>query len=201
MVDFLIGDGLSNRFGMICKECYGHNGTFKHSYSCTHSYKFYLVLLLCIILHTLFCYSQGMASCEEYEYSAFRCAFCKTLNPARKLRPIAPKINSFSESKDVDRPVVSSSGKANSSSDGSSSKLVLLNYYTQNNTHITASNFKAPTRNNRWQPIDLPSDRPSSSELTRIIHSNQTTLKIRFQTKRTTKSRSNNKISSSRNAY
>lgn len=29
---------------------------------------------------------------EDYEYSAFRCAFCNTLNPARKLRPVAPKL-------------------------------------------------------------------------------------------------------------
>lgn len=28
MVDFLIGDGPNSLFAMICKECYGHNGTF-----------------------------------------------------------------------------------------------------------------------------------------------------------------------------
>lgn len=33
-----------------------------------------------------------MVSEEEYEYSAFKCAFCKALNPARKLRPIGPKL-------------------------------------------------------------------------------------------------------------
>lgn len=26
MVDYLIGDGPSNRFAMICKDCHGHNG-------------------------------------------------------------------------------------------------------------------------------------------------------------------------------
>lgn len=26
IVDFLINDGPSNRYGMICKECHGHNG-------------------------------------------------------------------------------------------------------------------------------------------------------------------------------
>lgn len=34
MVDYLIGDGPSNRFAMICQQCYKHNGelllTFKH---------------------------------------------------------------------------------------------------------------------------------------------------------------------------
>lgn len=33
-----------------------------------------------------------MVSQEEYEYSVFKCAFCKALNPARKLRPIAPRL-------------------------------------------------------------------------------------------------------------
>lgn len=33
-----------------------------------------------------------MVSEEEYEYSAFKCAFCKTLNPAKKLRPVAPRL-------------------------------------------------------------------------------------------------------------
>lgn len=35
----------------------------------------------------------GMVSQEEYEYSAFKCAFCKALNPAKKIRPIAPRLN------------------------------------------------------------------------------------------------------------
>lgn len=26
MVDYLIGDGLNNRYGMVCKECFSHNG-------------------------------------------------------------------------------------------------------------------------------------------------------------------------------
>lgn len=33
-----------------------------------------------------------MVSQEDYEYSAFKCAFCKTLNPSRKLRPVAPRL-------------------------------------------------------------------------------------------------------------
>lgn len=35
-----------------------------------------------------------MVSEEEYEYAAFKCAFCKTLNSAKKLRPVAPRISS-----------------------------------------------------------------------------------------------------------
>lgn len=33
-----------------------------------------------------------MVSQEEYEYSAFKCAFCQALNPAKKIRPIAPRL-------------------------------------------------------------------------------------------------------------
>lgn len=59
MVDFLIGDGTSSRFAMICKECHGHN---------------------------------GMASFEDYQYTAFNCVYCKTFNAARKLRPVGPRL-------------------------------------------------------------------------------------------------------------
>lgn len=40
---------------------------------------------------------NGMALQEEYEYTAFKCAFCGTLNPARKQRPIAPRLESTPE--------------------------------------------------------------------------------------------------------
>lgn len=33
-----------------------------------------------------------MALQEDYEYSAFRCVFCNFLNPAKKLRPTAPRL-------------------------------------------------------------------------------------------------------------
>lgn len=35
---------------------------------------------------------NGMALQEEYEYAAFRCAFCGAYNPAKKQRPLAPKL-------------------------------------------------------------------------------------------------------------
>ncbi|KAM6915897.1 endoplasmic reticulum junction formation protein lunapark-B [Xenentodon cancila] len=43
------------------------------------------------------CFSHnGMALKEEFEYLAFRCAYCYFLNPARKTRPQAPKLPEFS---------------------------------------------------------------------------------------------------------
>ncbi|NWX13904.1 LNP protein, partial [Aegotheles bennettii] len=43
------------------------------------------------------CFSHnGMALKEEFEYVAFRCAYCFFLNPARKTRPRAPRLPDFS---------------------------------------------------------------------------------------------------------
>ncbi|XP_032845618.2 endoplasmic reticulum junction formation protein lunapark isoform X2 [Tyto alba] len=43
------------------------------------------------------CFSHnGMALKEEFEYTAFRCAYCFFLNPARKTRPQAPRLPDFS---------------------------------------------------------------------------------------------------------
>ncbi|KAL6102204.1 lnpk [Pungitius sinensis] len=43
------------------------------------------------------CFSHnGMALKEEFEYLAFRCAYCYLLNPARKTRPQAPRLPEFS---------------------------------------------------------------------------------------------------------
>ncbi|XP_017066272.1 endoplasmic reticulum junction formation protein lunapark [Drosophila eugracilis] len=40
------------------------------------------------------CHSHnGMLPKEEYEYTTFRCAFCNVLNPARKKRPVAPRLS------------------------------------------------------------------------------------------------------------
>lgn len=48
-----------------------------------------------------------MTSQEEFEYSSFRCAFCKAMNPAKKLRPIAPALDGH--------PLQSSEAERNSS--------------------------------------------------------------------------------------
>ncbi|XP_053494499.1 endoplasmic reticulum junction formation protein lunapark-B isoform X1 [Ictalurus furcatus] len=42
------------------------------------------------------CFSHnGMALKEEFEYLAFRCAYCYFMNPARKTRPRAPRLPEF----------------------------------------------------------------------------------------------------------
>ncbi|XP_077175767.1 endoplasmic reticulum junction formation protein lunapark isoform X2 [Paroedura picta] len=46
------------------------------------------------------CFSHnGMALKEEFEYIAFRCAYCFFLNPARKTRPQAPRLLDYSPEK------------------------------------------------------------------------------------------------------
>lgn len=35
----------------------------------------------------------GMAVREEFDYISFRCCYCYHFNPARKKRPVAPKLN------------------------------------------------------------------------------------------------------------
>ncbi|XP_060112985.1 endoplasmic reticulum junction formation protein lunapark isoform X1 [Heteronotia binoei] len=46
------------------------------------------------------CFSHnGMALKEEFEYIAFRCAYCFFLNPARKTRPQAPRLLDYSAEK------------------------------------------------------------------------------------------------------
>lgn len=59
LVDYVVGDGPSNRYALICKYCHSHN---------------------------------GMSLKEEFEYIAFRCCYCSYFNPARKIRPNAPKL-------------------------------------------------------------------------------------------------------------
>ncbi|XP_017044765.1 endoplasmic reticulum junction formation protein lunapark-A [Drosophila ficusphila] len=56
---------------------------------------------------------NGMLPKEEYEYTTFRCAFCNVLNPARKKRPVAPRLS-------LDAPSETAT-KRNDSSDSESS--------------------------------------------------------------------------------
>lgn len=58
------------------------------------------------------CFSHnGMALKEEFEYVAFRCAYCFFLNPARKTRPQAPRLPEFNFEK---RPRSDSPGPVSS---------------------------------------------------------------------------------------
>uniref|UniRef100_H3ASP6 Endoplasmic reticulum junction formation protein lunapark n=1 Tax=Latimeria chalumnae TaxID=7897 RepID=H3ASP6_LATCH len=61
------------------------------------------------------CFSHnGMALKEEFEYIAFRCAYCFFLNPARKTRPQAPRLPEFSFEKRQHSESQSSAGSSQS---------------------------------------------------------------------------------------
>merc|ERR1719278_624500 len=75
VVEFLVGDGPTNRYALICRQCESHN---------------------------------GMALREEFEYIAFRCCYCYYWNPARKQRPVAPRL-----------PAAAAAASASDSSSGS----------------------------------------------------------------------------------
>lgn len=54
---------------------------------------------------------NGMALQEEYEYAAFKCAFCNALNPSRKQRPVAPRLEGTPERRITERRLSSSTSE------------------------------------------------------------------------------------------
>lgn len=57
-----------------------------------------------------------MALQEDYEYSAFRCAFCNFFNPAKKCRPIAPRLPiEMTPTFNIQRPSTSDSSNSGDS--------------------------------------------------------------------------------------
>lgn len=110
MVDYLIGDGPANRFAMICKNCFGHN---------------------------------GMVLQEEYDYASFKCAFCSTLNPAKKQRPIAPRLEVPTRTEILDSSSSTSEEEKNSppESDAEIDNVRSnTNAHEENNTSIEENN-------------------------------------------------------------
>lgn len=120
MVDFLIGEGLNSRYGMVCKQCCSHNGIFKTNIYFSFPYSSHFLIspdsiLYFLLLIIKFQLKLGMASQEDYEYASFRCAFCQHLNQARKLRPIAPRLEM------ADRSIVTAGAATSGGASGSSS--------------------------------------------------------------------------------
>ncbi|KAI8127563.1 Protein lunapark-B [Lucilia cuprina] len=110
IVDVLIGDGPQDRFAMICKECYSHN---------------------------------GMALKDDFEYTTFRCAFCNALNPARKSRPVAPRLSVM--------PAAPAAGNAGSDTSDSEDEKDDSDDEARNlngNTTATTTQFSTPSNIN-----------------------------------------------------
>lgn len=85
----------------------------------------------------------GMALREEFEYVAFRCCYCFTFNPARKLRPQAPKL-------EIEAPRSPGNRRGSSQSTSSSEK---------NSGSDTESDDKVSNRSRKNSEIEpLPMD-------------------------------------------
>jgi len=82
-VEYLVGDGPSNRYALICRQCQSHN---------------------------------GMALREEFEYVSYRCCYCHYWNPARKQRPVAPRLPDPSTVKPLDSDSSDESSKSGKNS-------------------------------------------------------------------------------------
>lgn len=107
-VEYLIGDGPSNRYALICKQCQSHN---------------------------------GMALKEEFHYIAYRCCYCFYWNPARKQKPVAPRLQ---------QPPANSQSSTDSTS-SEEDNAAHLQKIPQNKPHTTASLQKS----NLQQSADL----------------------------------------------
>jgi hypothetical protein len=88
-----------------------------------------------------------MALQEEYEYAAFRCAFCNFFNPAKKLRPMAPRLPSeMTPAVNILRPSTSSE-----SSSGGFCKLSLVRSTKSNFIYFQIPTMRfRESRNRQW---------------------------------------------------
>jgi len=85
-----------------------------------------------------------MALQEEYEYAAFRCAFCNFFNPAKKLRPMAPKLLSeATPAVQIQKPSTSSDSSSDSDADLISRRKI----------SEASEDFKVPQVQQQQQPI------------------------------------------------
>lgn len=105
------------------------------------------------------CYGHnGMALREEFEYMAFHCVYCNSLNPARKSRPIAPRLSGTSRS-------LAQEFHDNSSSDSPSS-----DDKDDSEDDREESNLDAK----RFNPMDSDNNNDSNSEVNSSLASSRT---------------------------
>jgi len=163
-VEFLVGDGPSNRYALICRQCESHN---------------------------------GMALREEFEYVAFRCCYCYYWNPARKQRPVAPRLTAAAE-----RPLPAANSSESSGSDvsappsaagsrrGSVSKLLeakVLEYQEKT--------IQGEETENKMNDVDEGSDQKSKDTETKEENSDNLVVEVPDQKLNTEESVTENAVS------
>ncbi|XP_073847509.1 zinc-ribbon metal-binding protein lunapark [Musca autumnalis] len=141
IVDVLIGDGPGDRFAMICKECFAHN---------------------------------GMALKEDFEYTTFRCAFCNVLNPARKARPVAPRLtlNANAPAAGADNASHSSSDENDDSDDDVSP--ISATQFTTPLTSMTARNVDTSSSSEDEVSQPKSANKPSTTAANTASEEQQT---------------------------
>merc|ERR1712141_233642 len=134
VVEYLVGDGPSNRFALICKQCQSHN---------------------------------GMALKEEFEYIAYRCCYCFYWNPARKQKPIAPRLqappmntqNPTIKPSNIleEKPIVAQDLKKTDEKDNTCEEKALVNdsSTTSDNSEDTEKSPNELLKDNVEDPIDV----------------------------------------------
>lgn len=105
MIDFMVGDGPSNRYALICCSCHGHN---------------------------------GMALKDEFEYVTFRCCYCNSYNPPRKIRPLAPRIEPSSSSSNTE-PVIEQQESESENADLKSTTTTATSNVSVNNANDSSA--------------------------------------------------------------
>uniref|UniRef100_A0ABK9MQU6 Endoplasmic reticulum junction formation protein lunapark n=1 Tax=Glossina morsitans morsitans TaxID=37546 RepID=A0ABK9MQU6_GLOMM len=104
---------------------------------------------------------NGMALKEEFEYMTFRCIYCNGLNPARKSRPIAPRLS-------VLPPTLTQESHASTSTDSSSSDDGLenrnFNESIQEEKKFSAMDSDNNNDSNSEMNVSLPSSRTNELE-------------------------------------
>uniref|UniRef100_A0A2K5C266 Endoplasmic reticulum junction formation protein lunapark n=1 Tax=Aotus nancymaae TaxID=37293 RepID=A0A2K5C266_AOTNA len=134
------------------------------------------------------CFSHnGMALKEEFEYIAFRCAYCFFLNPARKTRPQAPRLPEFSFEK---RQVVEGSSSvgplpsgSERSSDNQFNEESLEQDVLGNSTEQTDDKIPATEQTNQVIEKASDSEEPEEKEETEneeasVIEANSTVPRV-----------------------
>ena len=114
VVEYLVGDGPSNRFALICKQCQSHNGmALKEEFEYIGEYlrNFYnFMFLKCC--HFINWYVVDILYSMP---TAYRCCYCFYWNPARKQKPIAPRLQA---------PPMNTQSSTDSTSSGGNSRFV-----------------------------------------------------------------------------
>lgn len=94
LVDYIVGDGPSNRYALICRQCDSHNGmALKEEFE--YFGKFYFsreIVLKKRREKWLSEINKNDISLPKYIALGYRCCYCGFLNPARKQKPFAPKL-------------------------------------------------------------------------------------------------------------